>query len=118
MPWVPIRELFPHPLEPFKSRPKPTPVVPQCQCKWQYRDKKGQLQGDFTSQQMAVWFDHGMLPPDLQLRRTTDVSFALMSQYFPTPLLPFRSQPVDPHGPIGQQVQPKPAQPAQPAPTP
>lgn len=99
MPFIPIRELFPAALPPFKSRPRPAMLqasAAKCQCHWQYCDTKGQLQGPFTSAQMAQWFEHGMLPKSLQLRRTTDTHFSTISEYFPRPLVPFQSPPMTP----------------------
>jgi len=99
MPFLPIKELFPPPRPPFRSRPRPGGLSAgsgKCQCTWQYRDKRGQLQGPFNSAQMALWYEHQMLPPDLQLRRSTDASFATIHEYFPPPLVPFKSQPKDP----------------------
>mmetsp|Transcript_100664 Transcript_100664/g.174792 ORF Transcript_100664/g.174792 Transcript_100664/m.174792 type:complete len:709 (-) Transcript_100664:99-2225(-) len=94
MPFVKIKDLFPAPLEPFRSKPRQN--GPQAPAQWQYCDTKGVLQGPFTSAQMVLWFEHKMLPKDLQLRRTTDVTFATIDQYFPRPLVPFRSPPVTP----------------------
>jgi len=99
MPFIPIKELFYPPLIPFRSRPRPCAVqaaTAKCQCQWQYRDNRGQLQGPFTSAQMALWYEHGMLPTSLQLRRTTDAVFAAIADYFPTPLEPFQNAPVNP----------------------
>jgi len=99
MPFIPIRELFHPPLIPFRSRPRPCPsqvAISRCQFHWHYRDTKGQLQGPFTSAQMALWFEHDMLPKTLQLRRTIDEQFATIVDYFPKPLLPFHSSPVTP----------------------
>lgn len=95
MPFLPIKELFHPPLLPFKSRPRP--AQQQCQSMWQYQDTRGQLQGPFTSAQMALWYEHNMLPKGLQLRRTSDAVFATIAEYFPKPLLPFQSMPVMPH---------------------
>lgn len=109
MAFVPIRELFHPPLLPFRSRPRPCAVQPspssaKCQCHWQYCDTRGQLQGPFTSPQMAQWYEHGMLPKSLQLRRTTDTAFATMSDYFPKPLIPFQSFPASPSLPSSREV--------------
>lgn len=107
MPFVPIKELFHPPLLPFRSRPRP--ASQQCQCHWQYRDTRGQLQGPFTSAQMALWFEHNMLPKTLQLRRTTDPAFATILDYFPKPLVPFQSLPMTPSVPsskAGQDMNP------------
>jgi len=90
MPFVPIQELFKSPFQPFKSRPRVGP------CLWQYRDTKGQLQGPFPNAQMSQWYEHGMLPKSLQLRRITDPHFATIADYFPRPLVPFQSAPVQP----------------------
>eukprot|EP00972_Heterocapsa_arctica_P079252 11682157-Heterocapsa_arctica.AAC.1 len=61
MPFLPIRELFatascPWSSPPFRSRPRPAPPTPpqKCQADWQYCDTEGQLQGPFTSAQMAL----------------------------------------------------------------
>lgn len=100
MPFIPIKELFHPPLKPFKSRPplKPPPVKqPSIEAsQWQYMDTKGNLQGPFSSQQMALWHQHNMLPKTLRLRRTTDVSFCTIDEYFPPPSAPFKSQPANP----------------------
>lgn len=94
MQFTAIKDLFPSPLKPFRS--KPGQNVPQAPAQWQYRDTKGMLQGPFTGAQMLLWYDHKMLPKDLLLRRTTDVAFSTIDQYFPRPLVPFRSPPVTP----------------------
>eukprot|EP00929_Paragymnodinium_shiwhaense_P107185 TRINITY_DN7324_c0_g1_i2.p1 TRINITY_DN7324_c0_g1~~TRINITY_DN7324_c0_g1_i2.p1 ORF type:complete len:666 (+),score=142.33 TRINITY_DN7324_c0_g1_i2:98-2095(+) len=96
MPMTAIRELFPVPLLPFRSPPvlpRPPPQPARCTSQWRYRDTKGVVQGPFSSQQMAVWYDHGMLPPTLKLQRTTDPAylFAAIQDYFPAPLKPFVS---------------------------
>lgn len=132
MAFIPIRELFHPPLKPFRSQPKlgvpvpsqpknvspakppPTqpPSQPPSQCQWQYCDTKGQLQGPFPSSQMALWHEHGMLPKGLRLRRTTEPAFATIPEYFPAPLVPFKSSPVTPK----EAAAPTP-QPATPGPT-
>lgn len=101
MPFIPIRELFHPPLQPFKSRPRlAPPKVPQrAETKpptWHYLDTKGQLQGPFSSQQMALWHDHDMLPKTLRLRRSTDTDFFTIPEFFPAPLTPFKSLPAVP----------------------
>jgi len=96
MPWTPIKDLFHPPLLPFRTQPWKQPVVARCAAHWQYCDTRGQLQGPFTSAQMALWSEHGMLPKSLMLRRTTDTSFATISDFFPRNLVPFVSQPVNP----------------------
>mmetsp|Transcript_79492 Transcript_79492/g.125385 ORF Transcript_79492/g.125385 Transcript_79492/m.125385 type:complete len:705 (-) Transcript_79492:98-2212(-) len=110
MGFAPIRELFPAPIPPFRTKPgikkaepkMPPPFAPAlqvgAQCHWYYEDTKGKVQGPFPSNQMLVWYEHKMLPKDLKLRRTTDPSdcFALILDFFPRPLLPFQSQPVSP----------------------
>mmetsp|Transcript_87330 Transcript_87330/g.271313 ORF Transcript_87330/g.271313 Transcript_87330/m.271313 type:complete len:490 (+) Transcript_87330:61-1530(+) len=98
MAFIPIRELFHPPLLPFRSRPRPqpAPVAAKCSCHWQYCDTRGQLQGPFTSAQMSLWYEHCMLPKSLQLRRTTDMGFATIADYFPKPLVPFQSPPAMP----------------------
>eukprot|EP00931_Biecheleriopsis_adriatica_P066770 TRINITY_DN4104_c0_g1_i1.p1 TRINITY_DN4104_c0_g1~~TRINITY_DN4104_c0_g1_i1.p1 ORF type:complete len:706 (-),score=138.05 TRINITY_DN4104_c0_g1_i1:327-2360(-) len=119
--FIPIRELFPPPLVPFRSRPKITPTpkpaakasVPvqppvqhPSQCMWQYMDTKGKIQGPFPSSQMALWHEHGMLPPSLSLRLTTDTNFSTIAAYFPSPLVPFRSSPVKPGASKSEQPAP------------
>mmetsp|Transcript_74032 Transcript_74032/g.200228 ORF Transcript_74032/g.200228 Transcript_74032/m.200228 type:complete len:576 (+) Transcript_74032:113-1840(+) len=44
---------------------------------------------------MAQWYEHKMLPATLKLRRTSDTQFATIPQYFPSPLVPFKSPPVN-----------------------
>jgi len=102
LPFVPIRELFPAPLQPFKSRPRPGGAPAQSQ--WQYCDTKGQLQGPFSSAQMAQWYEHRMLPKTLQLRRTTDTHFATVADYFPHPLVPFKSNAMTPAMPSAKEA--------------
>jgi len=63
---------------------------------WLYRDLKGQLQGPFTSEKMAAWHSRGMLPLDLDVRRSRDTTFAKIHDYFPQPRTAFVSAPVDP----------------------
>eukprot|EP00931_Biecheleriopsis_adriatica_P066771 TRINITY_DN4104_c0_g1_i3.p1 TRINITY_DN4104_c0_g1~~TRINITY_DN4104_c0_g1_i3.p1 ORF type:complete len:697 (-),score=153.06 TRINITY_DN4104_c0_g1_i3:5-2095(-) len=115
--FVPIRELFHPPLQPFRSRPKPAPAAPKpaakapaakapmaaqppaqppSECNWQYIDSKGTIQGPFPSSQMALWHEHGMLPKSLSLRLTTDSAFSTVAEYFPSPLVPFKSSPAKP----------------------
>lgn len=116
MPFVPIKELFHPPLIPFKTRPRPSappPIVAKCCCHWQYRDTKGIEQGPFSSPQMALWFEHNMLPKSLPLRRSTDHAFFSIDVFFPSPLTPFVSQPVDP---AASRAAPKPAPQVPPAP--
>eukprot|EP00930_Biecheleria_cincta_P008650 TRINITY_DN11017_c0_g1_i1.p1 TRINITY_DN11017_c0_g1~~TRINITY_DN11017_c0_g1_i1.p1 ORF type:complete len:716 (-),score=131.15 TRINITY_DN11017_c0_g1_i1:152-2299(-) len=106
MPYLPIRELFHPPLKPFRSRPNLHPVLPTpqakapaqdtTQCEWEYIDTKGQKQGPFPSTQMALWHQHGMLPKSLHLKRSTDSAFGTIAEYFPSPLVPFKSPPVVP----------------------
>mmetsp|Transcript_71028 Transcript_71028/g.169479 ORF Transcript_71028/g.169479 Transcript_71028/m.169479 type:complete len:615 (-) Transcript_71028:55-1899(-) len=100
MPFIPIRELFHPPLKPFKSRPRLAPnepAQPSIQdSKWQYLDTKGNVQGPFSSQQMALWYEHRMLPKTLQLRRTTETDYRTIAEYFPPPLEAFKSQPAKP----------------------
>eukprot|EP00425_Heterocapsa_triquetra_P001406 CAMPEP_0195063710 /NCGR_PEP_ID=MMETSP0448-20130528/10013_1 /TAXON_ID=66468 /ORGANISM="Heterocapsa triquestra, Strain CCMP 448" /LENGTH=338 /DNA_ID=CAMNT_0040094643 /DNA_START=62 /DNA_END=1075 /DNA_ORIENTATION=+ len=105
MPFLPIKELFKAPAQPFRSRPRPgPPPAPQkCNAMWQYCDTKGQLQGPFTSAQMALWYDNSMLPKTLQLRRTTDTHFATITSYFPKSLVPFQSPPVTPSMPSAKE---------------
>merc|ERR1740117_2362669 len=109
-----IRELFPSPIPPFRTkpgpkRPEPAPApkpvaapapapTPQavCACSWLYCDTKGNVQGPFLSNQMSLWFEHKMLPKDLKLRRTTDGNFATIIEFFPKPALPFQTTPVTP----------------------
>jgi len=105
-----IRELFPKPLPPFRSKPGPKRVEPPalapapapvaqagpCTCSWVYLDSKGINQGPFQSAQMLLWYEHKMLPKDLNLRRATDTSFATIAEFFPKPLSPFVGQPVTP----------------------
>lgn len=106
MPFTPIKELFPPPLKPFESRPvvKPPPVkeIPIEACQWQYMDTKGNLQGPFSSQQMALWNQHNMLPKTLRLRRTIDTAFSTVDEYFPVPSTAFKSQPVVPAANAGK----------------
>jgi len=45
---------------------------------------------------MHGWYEHKMLNETLQLRRTTDIIFATIDEFFPKPLAPFVSQPMDP----------------------
>merc|ERR1719223_1203321 len=95
MPFLPIKELFPPGTQsPFLHRPKEG--VPKCLCHWQYMDTKRQMQGPFTSAQMRLWYEHDMLPKGLQLRRTTDVAFATIPEYFPKHSTPFHSAPTTP----------------------
>lgn len=113
MPYTPIKELFLGGAVPFRSKPmlkrpepvpKPAPAIPSaqaaCACQWMYVDTKGNLQGPFASHQMKLWYEHKMLPKDLKLRRTTDSSFATISDFFPMQLgverVPFKSEPVTP----------------------
>lgn len=101
MPFAPIRELFPAPMPPFRTKPGPKRVEPaqqasQCSCSWMYVDTKGLLQGPFASNQMELWHRHKMLPKDLKLRRTTDTNFATIQEFFPMPLIPFKSPVVTP----------------------
>lgn len=98
MPFVPIRELFKPPAVPFRSAPqRPTPAPapkvasPAAPVLWQYIDTKGQLQGPFPTPQMLLWHEHGMLPKSLRLRRTVDPEFRTIEEYFPQPMLPFKS---------------------------
>jgi hypothetical protein len=106
-----IREMFPAPMPPFRTRPgtkkvEPTPppftaglqMGGTCNSSWHYIDTKGNVQGPFLSHQLQVWYEHKMLPKELKLRRTTDPSntYALIVDFFPRPLLPFQSQPVTP----------------------
>lgn len=99
MPFVPIRELFKPPAVPFRSapqRPTPAPPAPKVASPaapvlWQYIDTKGQLQGPFPTPQMLLWHEHGMLPKSLRLRRTVDPEFRTIEEYFPQPMLPFKS---------------------------
>jgi hypothetical protein len=124
MGFIPIKEMFPA-IPPFRSKPLPRPVEifpkqpaatglqaghgssPQanvCNCQWVYQDTKGNVQGPFLSNQMLLWYEHKMLPKDLKLRRTNDSAYSLISEYFPRPLLPFQSQPVNPVQMRGQTV--------------
>lgn len=110
MGFMAIMELFPKPTPPFRTKPGPKKVEPpkpapapvpavqvgQCNCSWMYQDSKGNIQGPFQSAQMLLWHEHKMLPKDLSLRRSTDVSFATISEFFPKPLEPFKSNPVTP----------------------
>lgn len=92
MPYVPIKELFHPPLLPFRSRPWPGQAT-KCAASWEYSDTKGLLQGPFSSPQMALWHKEGMLPATLRLRIVGENAFALTSDYFPPPLVPFVSPP-------------------------
>ena len=65
-------------------------------CQWCYLDTKELLQGPFSSEQMAEWCEYWVMPEGLKVRRTTDVDFATIQQYFPKPLVPFRSAPANP----------------------
>eukprot|EP00435_Cladocopium_sp_Y103_P022505 s321_g5.t1 len=99
-----------------RSRPvvKPPPVkeIPIEACQWQYMDTKGNLQGPFSSQQMALWNQHNMLPKTLRLRRTIDTAFSTVDEYFPAPSTAFKSQPVVPSANAGKASYetPKPAE--------
>eukprot|EP00929_Paragymnodinium_shiwhaense_P107186 TRINITY_DN7324_c0_g3_i1.p1 TRINITY_DN7324_c0_g3~~TRINITY_DN7324_c0_g3_i1.p1 ORF type:complete len:656 (+),score=140.32 TRINITY_DN7324_c0_g3_i1:76-2043(+) len=97
MPFTPIKELFPTGV-PFGTRPMPkaAEIAGPCTCQWQYMDNKGVLQGPFSSAQMKLWFGHGMLPPDLRVRRVGDYDFSMIASYFPAPRVAFQSQPVEP----------------------
>lgn len=116
MPFTPIKELFPPPLKPFESRPvvklPPVKDIPIEACQWQYMDTKGNLQGPFSSQQMALWNQHNMLPKTLRLRRTIDTAFSTVDEYFPAPSTAFKSQPVVPAANAGKASYetPKPAE--------
>lgn len=89
--------------------PAPKQPAASRECQWQYVDTKGDVQGPFPSSKMCQWYEHKMLPTTLKLRRTTDSQFATIPQYFPSPLVPFKSPP--------QPVNQKPPAPA-PAPAP
>lgn len=131
-----IRELFPTGGA-FRTMPvgrKPVEKKVEAPIQWYYIDTKGNTQGPFASNQMALWFEHNFLPKDLKLRRKTDPAnlFAEILDFFPRPLLPFKSQPVAPanmrplpglQGPtngslVAKQVPPQPAAVVQQAPAP
>jgi len=58
--------------------------------KWQYKDRKGNVQGPFPTKNMRQWCENGLLKDDLQLRsrlcigRTTAFSeFSPLCNLFP-----------------------------------
>lgn len=107
MEFMPIREMFPKPIPPFRTKPAPkkkepppapapAPQAGPCHCHWVYVDVKKNVQGPFTSAQMSLWYEHKMLPKELSLRRTTDTNFATIAEFFPKPAEPFKTQPQTP----------------------
>lgn len=91
-------------------KPTPKPAAPSAASaaatQWQYIDTKGEVQGPFSSDKMAQWYEHKMLPATLKLRRTTDSKFATIPEYFPKPLVPFRSPPVNLAPPVAASPSP------------
>merc|ERR1719354_684653 len=47
---------------------QPQQQQPPQKVKWFYRDPQGQIQGEFSSDQMLDWFSSGYFPNDLELR--------------------------------------------------
>jgi hypothetical protein len=120
MPFQKISELFHPPLVPFKTFPvpakfrkqpaaEPARVVHQppapapavkpklADMKWEYRDPKGVQHGPFSTAQMALWYEHRMLPLDLLMKSTppvtADGNYKPLRQLFPPPSVPFKDPP-------------------------
>ncbi|XP_069583861.1 GRB10-interacting GYF protein 2 isoform X4 [Ranitomeya imitator] len=48
---------------------------PENQQKWYYKDPQGEIQGPFSSREMAEWYQAGYFPMTLLLRRVCDEAF-------------------------------------------
>jgi len=68
-------------------------TIIKCECQFVYRDANGSSQGPFSSNQMAIWYQHGLLPANLPLRRVSDTNFLTIAEYFPKPCKPFETIP-------------------------
>jgi len=62
---------------------------------WEYVDRHARVQGKFSTHQMHLWFMHGMLPENLQVRWKRDGPFYPMNLVYPSDKVPFVSRPAD-----------------------
>ncbi|EGO04958.1 hypothetical protein SERLA73DRAFT_174037 [Serpula lacrymans var. lacrymans S7.3] len=69
--------------------PKPVPTPPS---KWLYRDPKGATHGPWKASLMQAWYNDGLLPPDLPVRKEQDTQFILLKD--------LRQQSIDPSHPF------------------
>ncbi|KAH8100625.1 hypothetical protein BXZ70DRAFT_989064 [Cristinia sonorae] len=81
--------------------PVPIPAPPS---KWYYRDPKGIVHGPWKATLMQAWYQDGLLPPELPVRREEDPEYTLLKDLrlqCIDPTHPFRSSPPPPtHSPV------------------
>ncbi|CAL1696064.1 unnamed protein product [Somion occarium] len=76
--------------------PVPTSSPPS---KWYYRDPKGVVHGPWKTSLMQAWYQDGLLPPELPVRREEDTEYTLLKDLRSQcldPTHPFRSSPPPP----------------------
>ncbi|KAI0793394.1 hypothetical protein C8Q75DRAFT_559337 [Abortiporus biennis] len=79
--------------------PAPTPSPPS---KWFYRDPKGIVHGPWKASLMQAWYQDGLLPPELPVRREEDSEYMLLKDLrlqCIDPTHPFRLSPPPPTSP-------------------
>jgi len=83
------------PYQPFTPPGLPVPATTPPS-KWYYKDPKGILQGPWKASLMQSWFQDGLLPLDLPVRREDDTEFTLLKdlrQLSLDPTRPFHPNP-------------------------
>ncbi|TCD66373.1 hypothetical protein EIP91_001422 [Steccherinum ochraceum] len=68
-------------------------------CRWFYKDPKGIIHGPWKASLMQAWYQDGLLPPELPVRREEDTDYLLLKDLrlqSIDPTHPFRSSPPPP----------------------